>query len=328
MGILRRPLGLAALTAVVLAAILLARSWMEDRARARHAAEQGHRAPVVVDTLGFLGSDLAESSGLAVSRRHPGVLWTHNDSGDGPRFYAIDPTARFLGAWAVEGAEAVDWEDLDLGPCPGGASGSCLWLADTGDNQLRRDSVVVYVVAEPEPAAPTGSAAPAGRIRITYPDGPHDVEALSVHPDGSLVMVTKGRTGRILLFLLSAPEIETALRADAPARPAPGRELPIDPSWTLSRVVTGASFDPAGATLAVRTYTEVFFLPWPLLAAWDAAPPSCFLGRLDEGGEAVAWEDGRTLLLTSERTPGRPGVLTRVRCASVRGPTGEGAGAP
>ncbi|RYG42513.1 hypothetical protein EON79_18735, partial [bacterium] len=30
-----------------------------------------------------------EGSGIVASRRYPGVFWTHNDSGDAARFFAI-----------------------------------------------------------------------------------------------------------------------------------------------------------------------------------------------------------------------------------------------
>lgn len=33
---------------------------------------------------------ITESSGLAASRAHPGIYWTHNDSDDGPYVYAVD----------------------------------------------------------------------------------------------------------------------------------------------------------------------------------------------------------------------------------------------
>ncbi|HJW60574.1 MAG TPA: hypothetical protein VJ931_13170, partial [Actinomycetota bacterium] len=37
-----------------------------------------------------------ESSGLALSRRHRAVLWTHNDSGGGPALYAVGADGRTL----------------------------------------------------------------------------------------------------------------------------------------------------------------------------------------------------------------------------------------
>jgi hypothetical protein len=324
----RTLLGALALVALVLGGIVVARVVLEARATARYTASRAARAPTSVDTLGTLPEVLRESSGLAVSRRFPGVFWTHNDSGDKPRFFAVDGTGGLLGTWDVSGAEAVDWEDLDLGPCPGeasaaSASGSCLYLADTGDNGRDRDTLTVYVVAEPDPADSARTVTPLGRLRFSYPDERHDVEALAVHPDGDVVLVTKGRTPRILLYRLPAAEVAAAVRADTPIRLAPGSTLPIVPDRGLGRLVTGASFDPSGATLAVRTYTEIFFFPWPLPAEPGADPASCFVGRMEPQGEAVAWQDEAALILSSE-TDGRDrGRLLRVRCAVSAGPARE-----
>src|SRR5438876_6301733 len=66
----------------------------------------------------FQSPRLVESSGVAVSRAYPGVLWTHNDSGDGPYLYATDLRGTDRGALLVPGAQAIDWEDMSLGPCP------------------------------------------------------------------------------------------------------------------------------------------------------------------------------------------------------------------
>ncbi|HEX9611134.1 MAG TPA: hypothetical protein VF978_04545, partial [Gemmatimonadales bacterium] len=108
----------------------------------------------------FKNPRLTESSGVAVSRTHTGVLWTHNDSGDGPYLYATDLRGGDRGFLRVSGAEAIDWEDMALGPCP--LRGTCLYLADTGDNLEVRPSVTVYAVPEPEP--PTG---PGDTLRTT-----------------------------------------------------------------------------------------------------------------------------------------------------------------
>src|SRR6266566_1484018 len=59
-----------------------------------------------------------ESSGIAASRAHPGVLWTHNDSGDDAYVYATDLAGADRGVVRIRGARAVDWEDIALGPCP------------------------------------------------------------------------------------------------------------------------------------------------------------------------------------------------------------------
>jgi hypothetical protein len=83
----------------------------------------------------FHGPRLIESSGVAVSHAYPGVLWTHNDSGDGPYLYATDLRGTDRGALLVPGAQAIDWEDMSLGPCPPRVNAdTCIYLADTGDN--------------------------------------------------------------------------------------------------------------------------------------------------------------------------------------------------
>ena len=95
----------------------------------------------VLEELGVVPDELTESSGLAVSRTQPGVLWSHNDSGDGPNLYAIDPSGRLLAVFPVANAAAVDWEDMSSGPCPASLlarapleGAACLYLADSGDN--------------------------------------------------------------------------------------------------------------------------------------------------------------------------------------------------
>src|SRR5215213_1725953 len=66
-----------------------------------------------------LPATLHESSGLAVSHRQAGVLWTHNDSGDGAELFAVDVSGRALGTSRITGAENEDWEDVAVGPCEG-----------------------------------------------------------------------------------------------------------------------------------------------------------------------------------------------------------------
>src|SRR5436309_124045 len=83
-----------------------------------------------------------ELSGLVLSRTQPGVLWTHNDSGDRARVFAVTPAGRVLADLDVPAAHNVDWEDIALGPgaTPAGPSGrgAALYLADIGDNAAQR----------------------------------------------------------------------------------------------------------------------------------------------------------------------------------------------
>src|SRR3989441_942792 len=76
--------------------------------------------PSVAPSATFRSPRVRESSGVAVSRAHRGVLWTHNDSGDDTYVYATDLAGTDRGVVRIRGARAVDWEDIALGPCPTG----------------------------------------------------------------------------------------------------------------------------------------------------------------------------------------------------------------
>src|SRR6185295_16738529 len=106
----------------------------------------GYGSPLTITTI--KDKSISESSGLVASRTMPGAYWTHNDSGDGPFIYAFDTRGDSFGTFRVSGAEARDWEDIAAGPGPQ-ANKSYLYIGDIGDNDAKRDEVVVYRVAEP-----------------------------------------------------------------------------------------------------------------------------------------------------------------------------------
>lgn len=137
-------------------------------------------------TMGVVRSDsLSELSGIAASRRNPGVLWVHNDSGEAPRVYAINETGELLGVCNIRGADERDWEDIAVGPGPD-PSRSYLYIGDIGDNAAKYPEIIVYRVPEPKVDAATPftpiTIGPADAVRLTYPDGPRDAETLIVDP--------------------------------------------------------------------------------------------------------------------------------------------------
>ena len=61
--------------------------------------------------------DVNEASGLAASRIHANVLYTHNDGGDSPRIFAIDATdASLIATLGISGADHYDRRILPSGP--------------------------------------------------------------------------------------------------------------------------------------------------------------------------------------------------------------------
>ena len=116
---------------------------------------------------------LAEVSGIAAGIASPNVLYVHNDSGDSARFFALDKrSGDVLAEYHVPGAHNVDWEDIAVGPC---SAGSCLYIADTGDNDEKRKDTALYRAPEPRQGA---TSVKAERFPVRYPHGARDAEAL------------------------------------------------------------------------------------------------------------------------------------------------------
>ncbi len=219
--------------------------------------------PLGATVRGHVAAQAAiELSGLALSRTQPGVLWTHNDSGDRPRVLAVTRAGRLLADVAITGAAAIDWEDISVGPAPGG--GDALYIADIGDNGEQRADVAVYRVPEPRVGGggPTASA-PAARLTLRYPDGPHDAEALLVdRSSGALVIVTKSFGGESGVFSATRPSATgtTLLRRR-------GRL-----SLGVGAAVTAGDVSADGRTIALRTYDRAF--------VWTRRPGESIAGAL------------------------------------------------
>lgn len=143
-------------------------------------------------------SRITESSGLARSGYDSRILWTHNDSGDEARLFAVNRDGDTEAVVRLGGTSAYDWEAVSRYRSPSGRS--YLYVGDIGDNAEARSEVVVHRVAEPtdlrdQTVWPTS-------YRMRYEDGRHDAEALLVHPyTGRVYVVTKDGAG-----VYAAPE--------------------------------------------------------------------------------------------------------------------------
>lgn len=253
-----------------------------------------------------------ESSGVVASRRNPGLFWTHNDSGDGPFLYAFDRKGGKRGTWRVTGARALDWEDIAAGPGTGGAGQPSLYIGDIGDNGKKREEIIVYRVTEPVVTASDAGTdrneprqtEPAEAIRLRYPDGQHDAEALAVHPStGDLYVITKTRgTTPAGVYKLAAPfsssTINTLERVSQLSTPGlyPG-------------MITGADISPDGRKIILCDYFNAYELGLPASSGgkfediWKQSISIVGLGARPQG-EAVCYRlDGQAILATSEGSP-------------------------
>jgi hypothetical protein len=279
-----------------------------DGAAGEVAADSLRLAPVV----GAFRLD--ESSGAAVSVQYPGVLYTFNDSGNDPVLYAFDTTGVARGRWVVRKTDNFDWEAAAVGRCAGSriVAPSCVYMGDVGDNGLERAVVRIYRTAEPELLAAGGvSERFADSILVRYEDGPHNVEAMYVAPDGAIILIPKERSRSA-----SGEVRPTRLYRVAPAAWDSGGvaearlvdSLPIVPRAATAQQVTDASLSIDARTLAVRTYASVFLFavdPATGIPQRGVAHAVCDIRALGEPqGEGVGIVGRRgeraRLVLTSE----------------------------
>ena len=259
----------------------------------------------------FRDPHVNESSGVAASRRQPGILWTLNDSGDEARIYATDTLGRPHGALEVTDASNRDWEAIALGPC---GSRDCLYIADTGDNTRDHQGGVIYRV--PEPALPSARVVtePAQALEFRYPRGRWDVEAAFVDSTGAIYLISKGGVRPPQVYLL--PPDSWADRGPVTAESL--ESLPIDPH-SLGNRVTDAALSPSGDRVAVRTYLAVY-----LFRFGGSSPPAlqptgiaCDAAGLQLQGEGLTWLNEEELLLTSEGGFGTRGTLVVLGCGTA-----------
>ncbi|MCG5441656.1 esterase-like activity of phytase family protein [Micromonospora sp. NIE79] len=190
-----------------------------------------------------------------------------------------------------------DTEDLAIG------RDGTVWVADIGDNDRTRTTVGVWRLAP-------GAKRPVLH-RMTYPDRPHDAEALLLDASGRPLIVTKGGSGTVFVY---APT--TALRSDATTPLTPLGQVTV-PSTTTSNpfsflgrgVITGAASAPDGRRVVLRSYADAFEYDVPdgdVVRALTTGTPRITPLPDEPQGESITYSrDGRSLLTVSE-SAGQP----------------------
>ena len=254
-------------------------------------ALRGQGPEVVHTVLGSVQSpEITETSGVVFSRRNPGVVFLHNDSGDSPRIFAIDLEGRHLATIDLSShiPSVKDPEDLATYTDPSGTH--FLFLGDIGDNAQSRSDIVVYRFEEPHVGLnmnnETITVDFVKKIRYTYPDGPLDAEGLVVSPTtGKIFIITKSGPSRIY------------------------RGNPFNGPTTLQQIgtlnyggVTAVAANSDGTEVLLRTYSAVRRHRSPLgLKEALVSSPELLPTVAEPQGEAIDLSaDGSTYLTISE----------------------------
>lgn len=182
---------------------------------------------------------IAESSGLAASRRFPGVIWTHNDGGF-QFLFAVNRSGKMLGAFQVAG-NLIDWEDLATD-----AAGN-LYLADTGSNGMARTHVAVHRVKEPNPYRRYGNATIERSWFLRFPAGPiQDCEAFFVHGGFVYLINKRAPRGTVNMYRFSLVDRRRSIPLQFVTK------IPVESS------VTAADLSPDNQRLALTSPDGVY----------------------------------------------------------------------
>lgn len=240
--------------------------------------------------IGNLPSDVSETSGLWM---YNGLLWTHNDSGNEPLIYGLDPsngsvqrTVRILSA------SMNDWEDMT-------ADATHLYIGDFGNNNGNRTDLRIYKIPLD---ALSGDSATAETIEFSYEDqtdfsnkpqnNNYDAEALIAMGDSLYIFSKNWANLRTKLYVLPKETGSYSAR--------------LSGDLFANGLVTGASFNPKDSVIMLCGYTKVLtpFL-WLL---WDFRDKEVFSGNKRRINlnlplhqvEGVTWNSDSDYFITNE----------------------------
>ncbi len=234
---------------------------------------------------------LNEASGLVQSLIDTERLYAHNDSGDSARLFALDLQGHLKSIYFLDTPFPRDWEDMAAFMDDQGQA--WLLLADMGDNDRVREQVSFLLVQEPEQVEIEEPLSVITR-ELSYPDGPHNAEAILVVADEMRAyLVTKSRPSRLYSFPIE--DTTSVLEFEGEV----GRH------WPSGLIPTGADRSASHPWIALRGEEEAaVFIHKPgetVLAALNQEPCKLSLAK-ETQGEAIAFDAEDNLFTLDEAT--------------------------
>lgn len=258
---------------------------------------------------------ITESSGLARSVDHEGIWWTTNDSSDSARIFAVNADGE-VEAELTFGAEPIDVEAIAVG------AGGTIYVADIGDNLSVRDKITVYAISEPDELYDQQVKYRA--YDFVYPDGPHNAEALLVHPETSRLYIVTKEAGKGRIYA-------------APEEPSRRRLNQLTAIRDAPAIVTDATFTPNGKLVVFRDPVSMIAYNWPSVtkpqrAGLPLQPVGESLAMGPDDSTVLVGSEGRNSavyevpLPTPQTTPSPSPSPTPSPTASVRSAVDTGSG--
>ncbi|HLL67594.1 MAG TPA: hypothetical protein VK453_18050 [Micromonosporaceae bacterium] len=263
-------------------------------------------------------SRIREISGLVALADGYAVVNDSNRDQSAQRIFRVDSACKYRGVSTAYQPNSLDPEDLAV------AADGTLWSADIGDNApltggsgARRATVALWKLA-PKATRPV-------IYRFTYPDGPHDAEAVLLTADGTPLIVTKELMGAPagLYAPTEAPVPNTAagvgLKRLGEFTPQQTRTPnPLGPAG--SGAVTGGAVSPDGKRVALRTYSDAYEWDVPdgdVVKAITTGRPRVTPLPNEQGGESLAYTRDGKFFLTVPDVDGPAAVLRYTPAAAA-----------
>ncbi|KAK0055521.1 hypothetical protein Bpfe_015032 [Biomphalaria pfeifferi] len=257
----------------------------------------------VIDTA------IKEASGLAVSKVHHGVVYTHNDRGGLNVIFAVNTTdCSTVATMSINSASNWDWEDLSYGPCLDDCARQpcrvdftpqryCIYIADIGDHGGDGPADDIYVIREP-PTLTNTSLDIAGTIRFNWTE--LDAETLMLSPDARLFIVSKVHGGHATIAQIPSSAWNLADRVTLDKSHA--ATLRIN---TTSNDPQGGDISPDGRAMLLVAEHNIYYYSVPdgdfIQAVKDQIPTQVNTYERAPGSEGIAWsEDGKSFFVLPE----------------------------
>jgi len=250
-------------------------------------------------------ADIREASGMAISPTNPGFMWIINDSGNPPEIHLAGTDGSDHGKVSLKGAKNNDWEDLASFILDGKPY---LIVADTGDNNAKRESPKFYVFREPE--IPSGAkllaetVSPAWVIQFRYQDGPRDCESVAVDAQAEKIYFLSKRTVPPELYELPLRASEKNGVQVVKAMGAVSVKSPNSDLIPFLDQPTGLDISADGTLAAVITYYGIFIYHKSPKQSWAAAfsqkPVVLPEHRLGQAESVAFSKDGKSIYALAE----------------------------
>jgi hypothetical protein len=249
------------------------------------------------ELLGYIDNpEINESSGLARSNLHDHVLWTHNDSGDKARLFAINDHGKCQCEIRLRGIHPIDWEDITSFQID---NTSYLAVADTGNNQLTKRTCRVHILREPQ--LTDKEVELFAEIPFVFEDGPHDCESLAYDPMArQFLLASKNLKFRTGIYSIPWPETANTVQPKGARTARLLGHIPIP-------FVTSMDMAPDGRRLTFLSFFHAAEYTLPINAGWKQSflttPTMTTLPGRSQGESICYSTDGSCYFLTSERLP-------------------------